>query len=165
MLILTSYIIMSYREQSVCHGWNTQLAGGIVQGTSIGLLTRKGNLLATNENGKKWQVVAQRFRLVVCLFGRSTTQSLSGRPTSTSDARVFGLVSHRLLSSRTRLNQRPAQIQQHRHVYITPSSATTTIRPSVQPLLVFTSVCTPPQSPRFSLLARIYTFVRPLCLR
>ena len=72
-----------------------------------------------HEMARIWQVVSQRFQFVVCLVDRRLGlchSILSGQPTKGKGARVFGLVSHRLSSSRTRSNQRPAQLQQHRHV-------------------------------------------------
>ena len=71
-------------------------------------------------NGKWLHKALHLFGLLFgLLFGdrRLSTLSVCCRRVD-PPARVFlGLVSHRLSSSRTRrLNQRPAQIQQHRHV-------------------------------------------------
>ena len=66
-----------------------------------GLSPRKGNW---HETIKKWQVVSHRFQFVVCLFGRSTTWTLSlyldDPPTTKGKgARAFSVLS-RIVSRR-----------------------------------------------------------------
>ena len=130
-------------------------------------------------NGKKWQVVAQRFLicclvvwLIICLVDRRLSPRcvclVSGRLTFRSCLASSLIVAYSSQSVNVQLNFNnivTCTLPNRAHRAQQPTTPTQRRPPPVQPLLVLPSVCIPPQSPRFSLSARIYTFVRPLCLR